>query len=65
MTSFNTFNTTAIQISDAWVNLPIEPGTDLPKLNLGNGDLVLFETKIDQGFASIHTVSHIKHAKSE
>lgn len=65
VTSFNTINATAIQISDALINLPTEPETNLPKLNLGNGDLVLFEAETEHGFASTNALSHIKHTKSE
>ena len=62
VTSFHTINATAIQISDALINLPTEPETNLPKLDLGNGDLVLFETAREYGFTSTHAVSHIKRS---
>lgn len=60
VTSFNTMNAAAIQISDPLVNLSTKAATDLPKLNLGNGDLLLFETETEHGFASTRVVSHIK-----
>lgn len=65
VTSFNTINATAIQLSDALMNLSTKAETNFPKLKLGNGDLVLFETKTDDGFASTRAASHIKHSHSE
>jgi broad specificity phosphatase PhoE len=62
-TSFNTINALALQLSGEQQHLSEEMGTEMPNLNLGNGDLVLFETQ--KSFANIDVVSHIKHSKSE
>ena len=55
-TSFNVINATAIKFNKLKGKLSTEPKTDLPKLNLGNGDMVLLETS--QNHTSV--VSHIK-----
>jgi broad specificity phosphatase PhoE len=60
VTSFNTINAAAIEISHGQASLFTEPGSDLPKFDLGNGDLVLFETDRSIGFPAMHLTSHIK-----
>lgn len=58
VTSFNTINSLTIEPAQ----LSTEPGTDLPKLDLGNGDMVLFETDRAAGFPSMRAVVHIKRS---
>lgn len=61
VTSFNTINAIAIQMNNLPSSLSTTPGTNLPKLDLGNGDLVLLETPENLGFENTHLVSHIKN----
>jgi broad specificity phosphatase PhoE len=63
VTSFNTINATAIQMNNLPSFLSITPGSNLPKLDLGNGDLVLLETSKNLGFENTHVESHIKSDK--
>lgn len=63
VTSFNTINATAIQVNNLSGSLSTIPGTNLPKLDLGNGDLVLLETFKDRGFEDTKVVSHIRNEK--
>lgn len=63
VTSFNTINATVIQMNNLSSSLSTTPGTNLPKLDLGNGDLVLLETPTNLDFENTHVVSHIKHDK--
>lgn len=63
VTSFNAINAAAIKINNQDACLSPVPGTPLPKLNLGNGDLVLLETPQNQAFEVTKVVSHIKHEK--
>lgn len=62
VTSFNTINATAIQMNNLSSFLPAAPGSDLPKLEIGNGDLVLLETPQKQAFEKTRFASHLKHA---
>ncbi|MBA3957020.1 MAG: histidine phosphatase family protein [Parachlamydiaceae bacterium] len=60
VTSFNTINTVAIQINHLEAFLSTVPGTSLPKLDLGNGDLVLLENP--KGLSEqVQAKSHIKN----
>jgi broad specificity phosphatase PhoE len=59
VTSFNTINASVIRINNLHAHLPTAAGTHLPKLHLGNGDLVLLETP--QGSAGPKVISHLKH----
>lgn len=63
VTSFNTINATAIQMNNLTSSLSTTTGTNLPKLELGNGDLVLLETPKNLDFKNTQVVSHIKHDK--
>lgn len=60
VTSFNTINAAAIQLNGFANELSREPATDIPKLKLDNGDLVLIETDQKVGFEGAKIVSHIK-----
>jgi broad specificity phosphatase PhoE len=61
VTSFNTINATAIQMNNLSRSLSTTPGTNFPKLDLGNGDLVLLETPKNLDFEKTQVVSHIEH----
>jgi broad specificity phosphatase PhoE len=63
VTSFNTINAIAIQMNNIEARLSTIPGTNFPKLDLDNGDLVLLETSKSLGFAGTQVISHIKHEK--
>jgi broad specificity phosphatase PhoE len=63
VTSFNTINATAIQMNNLSSSLSTIPGSSLPKLELGNGDLVLLEILENLNFENTHVASHIKHEK--
>lgn len=65
VTSFNTINATAIQMNNLYPLLSTIKGTSLPKLNLGNGDLVLLEALRNSGIESFQVMSHIKHGKAD
>lgn len=64
VTSFNTINASAIKLNNIDTYLSTKPGTKLPKLDLGNGDLVLLETFKNQ-FYEPKVVSHIVHESKE
>lgn len=63
VTSFNTINATAIQMNNLPTLLSTTSGTNLPELDLGNGDLVLLETPKNLSFEDTQVTSHIKHDK--
>ena len=59
VTSFNTINASAIEIQKP--PLSNKPETNLPKIDLGNGDLVLLETSKNAGFKHTQVTSHIRY----
>lgn len=63
VTSFNTINAAAIQMNNLPSSLSQVKGTDLPKLDLKNGDLVLLETPRELGFEGFKVISHIQNER--
>lgn len=61
VTSFNTINAVAIKMNDLVDSLPTDPASNLPRLDLGNGDLVLLETGRNLTFEETRVISHIKN----
>lgn len=59
VTSYHAINATAIQMNNLIPSLSTVPESNLPNLDLDNGDLVLLE--IPSCFKNIEVVSHIKN----
>lgn len=60
VTSYNTINATAIQMNNLVDSLSTVPESNLPKIDLSNGDLLLLETPKHRDFDHTQVVSHIK-----
>jgi broad specificity phosphatase PhoE len=60
VTSFHTINAIIIELTGALARVSTNAKTELPKLNLGNGDMVLLETPQNHGFKASLIISHIK-----